>query len=578
MQEREISISDMLFSALRKWRKAVVFAIVCAILVGAVAAVMRVIDMNDPEKVEEWQTEYEVAYGAYWAEINDLDRQISANERLAAQAQLNIERLNLRKAEYEAQLEDLDAQIKLYEARVKDYEESIASLEHERERLEYYLNYRKEHNENNLLMKVDPYSVNIHDIFLRVDSGYEILPGNTYQDIDPTAEILQTYQLLVNNTGFYQKMIVDLKLETEVRYITDLISVSTYGANSIRIRIMSDKSDWAKNVCNYIANAILAEHDRVQLSIAEHKLEKYEDRNYTTVDTGIYSTQYSYNQEVLNYETSIRGVNSSILNTDASIRSINADIRALKQRIEEINLTLTNMPLDVKALEDAINGYNDANFEFRTEQLELLEEPEPKYAGYTMMSVFTGFVKFAIIGGAVSAILAFAYFAIIGIMKGKVLSSKAVSEAVNVDFFGFWTQIDRETKNKRKKAFAFVDEWIDNASGCTVKGMTPETAAELVISNIAVACAESKKVMLCGGAAKEVVEEVANAVKAQLPDVEVICGGTIGLDPVVVRGVAECDAIVLVEQLDKSNLSAAAQLKERAQAMNKPVLGVVVHK
>ena len=39
MQETEFSFADMLFSALRKWRKAVVFAIVCAILVGAFAAV-----------------------------------------------------------------------------------------------------------------------------------------------------------------------------------------------------------------------------------------------------------------------------------------------------------------------------------------------------------------------------------------------------------------------------------------------------------------------------------------------------------------------------------------------------------
>ena len=58
MQETEFSFSDMLFGALRKWRKAIVFAIVCAILVGAVAAITRVTDMNDPEKVEEWQTYY----------------------------------------------------------------------------------------------------------------------------------------------------------------------------------------------------------------------------------------------------------------------------------------------------------------------------------------------------------------------------------------------------------------------------------------------------------------------------------------------------------------------------------------
>ncbi len=577
MQETEVRFSDMLFCALRKWRKAIVFAIVCAILAGAFAAVTRVIDMNDPKKIEKWQTEYEVAYGSYWAAINEFDRQISANERLAAQAQLEIERLNLKKAEYEEQLKDLDAQIKLYEARIEDYEKSIDSLKLERKRLEYYLKYRQEHNENSLLMKIDPYKVNVYEVFLRVDSHYEILPDMTEQNIDPTAEILQTYRLLVTNTSFYQEMIADKDLKTEVRYLTDVISVSNYGTNSIRVRVISESANWAKDIGEYITKAILDEHVNVKRSIADHDLERYKTIDYETVDNGVYSTQHAYNQEVLNYESSIRGVDASILNTDASIRAVNADIRSLKQQIEEINMTLTNMPLDVKALEESIDGYNDANFEFRTEQLELLKEPEPEYKGYTTIDIFKGFIIFAIIGGAVSAILAFAYFAVIGIMKGKVLSSKAISEAVNVEFFGFWSKTNKETKTNRKNAFAFIDKWIDNMSGCAVKGMTPEVATELVLSNVTVACAESKKVMLCGGAAKEVVAEVANAVKAQLPGVEVISGGTIGLDPVVVRGLAECDAIVLVEQLDESSLGAAVQLKERAQAMNKPVLGVVVH-
>ena len=571
MQETEFSFADMLFSALRKWRKAVVFAVVCAILVGAFAAVTRVIDINDPEKVEKWQTEYEVAYGSYWAAINEFDRQISANEILAVQAQTNIERLNLKKTEYEAQLEDLDAQIKLYEARIKDYEASIASLELEKKRLEYYLNDRKENVANNLVMKIDPYKVNVYEVYFRVDSHYQILPDMTEQNTDPTSEILQTYRLLVTNTSFYQQMIKDLGWNTEVRYLTDVISVSNYGANSIRIRVVGNSAADAKNVGEYIAKAIQDEHSDIKKSIAEHDLEKYKTISFETVDNGIYSAQYSYNQEVLSYEASIRNVEASILNTDASIRDINASIRSLEQTIEEINLTLTNMPLDVKALEDSIAGYNDANFEFRTEQLELMKVPEPKYQGYTIANVIIGFVIFAIIGGVASAVLAFVYFAIECILKEKVLSSKQVCGTLNSDFFGFWPE------TRKKEAFAFIDKWIDNMSGCTVKGMTSETAAELVVSNIAVACAESKKIMLCGGAAKEVISQVADAVKVQLGGVDVICGGMIGADPVVVRGVAECDAIVLVEQLDKSDLSAAVQIKERAQAMNKPVLGVVVH-
>jgi 4-hydroxy-3-methylbut-2-enyl diphosphate reductase IspH len=107
--------------------------------------------------------------------------------------------------------------------------------------------------------------------------------------------------------------------------------------------------------------------------------------------------------------------------------------------------------------------------------------------------------------------------------------------------------------------------------------MTPECATDLVLSNALVACKDQKKILLCGGASEKIIAEMADAMKAQLPGVEVICGTTISSDPAVVRGVAECDAVILVEQLDCSGINAALQLKNRAKAINKPVLGVVLH-
>ena len=83
------------------------------------------------------------------------------------------------------------------------------------------------------------------------------------------------------------------------------------------------------------------------------------------------------------------------------------------------------------------------------------------------------------------------------------------------------------------------------------------------------------KLLLCGGADVKITAGIAEALKEQLPDVEIIFGGTVGFDPAVVRGMAECDAVVMIEQLDKSVLSAAVQLTARAKSMNKPVLGVI---
>ena len=570
MQEREISLKDMLFTALRGWRKIVVFAIICAVLFGSFTAVTRVMDMNDPKMLEKWNMEYEVAYGSYRAEINNLDRQIADNDRLASQAELEIERLDIKKADYEGNLADLEAKIEYYKARIEDCKDNIEQLKLEKEKLEYYLEYRKEQNKNSLLMAIDPYNVNVYESFLRIDSGYEILPGNTYQNHDPTPEIIETYRLLVNNTEFYEKMITELGLKTEVRYLTEIISVGGYGMNSIRIRVISDNKADAEKIGNYIAAEIKAVQTNVIASIADHELVEYNTNSYSVVDLNVYTQQHGYIQEERNYEASLRDVDMSILTTESDIRGIDTDIRHFLQDIEDIKIAISELPIEKKSLEDKISEYHDANFEFKSERIKLLEKPEPQYGGYTVLSVITGFIKFAVIGGVVGALLAVIYVAVMGIINGKILSSEQICGAVNTKFFGYWPKTG-------KKKFAFVDRWIDRMSGREVKGMTPEDATNLVLSNVSVEGNGKAKIMLCGGASKEIINEVACEIKNQLPDVEIICGTTIDVDSVVVRGIVECDAVILVEQLDKSGLNVVVQINEQLAKRNKSVLGVILN-
>lgn len=569
MQETDFDFKEMLFCALRQWRKIIVLAIICALLVGAFTAVSRARLINDEEAIERWQTQYEIEYGTYWAEIYDIDRQISANERLASQAELSIEKLGLEKTAHEGRIEDLEAKIVYYEALIEDYKANIEELRVERDKLNYYLTYRKEQNENSLLMAIDPYNVNVYEVYLRVDSGYEILPGSSVQNVDPTPEILQTYRLLVSNTSFYDKMISDLKLDTEVRYLTEVIMVSNYSTNSLRVRIISDSNSWAKMVGEYVSDSILGAHEHVSGSIKEHDITKYNTTDYSVVDLDIYAKQQTFIQQAINYESSIRDVDTSILNTEASIRNMNTDIRTFRQQIEDTNLAITELPIKEQALLDKIGGYRDANFEFQTEKLELLKKPEPKYRGYTIVSVFTGFVKFAVIGGIAGAIISALYLAFAGTLSGKVLSYDKLCSTINSKFFGFWPK-------KSKKHFIFIDKWIARLEGNSAKGVTDTVATDLVLSNIAVACADSKKLLLCGGASEKTISAVSEAIKERMPSVELITGGTIGFDPAVVRGLAECDTVILVEQLDKSGMKYAVQLKDRAKAMGKPVLGVVL--
>ena len=511
MQETEINLIDMLFGMLRKWRKIIVFAIICAIAAGAVAAVGRVIEMNDEETVERWQAEYEVAYGTYWAEINDYDRQINENERLVAQAEAAILELDRAAEDYQDDIEDLQAKIAYYEALIVDYQANIARLGREKDKLNYYLAYRVEQNENSFLMQIDPYDVKTYESYLRVDSGYEILPGNTYQNIDRTPELLQTYRLLVSNTAFYEQMIAELKLATEVRFLTEVISVSVYNTNSLRVRVISDSESWSKTVGEYISEAIFANYDNVVQTVSKHTLAGYNTTSYSVVDLDLYAQQQAHFEEAISYENSIREIDTSILNTEADIREMTTEIRDFNTEIDDLYVAIDTIPLEMKAYEDEIASYEDAAYALRAEQLKLMEKPEPQHEGYTAFSVFTGFVKFAIIGGVVGAVVAALYFMVIGMMMGKVLSSAQLCAAVGVGYFGAWPKKD-------KKRFALVDRWIDRLAGVIAKDTTPESAMDLVRSNVAIACDGHSQILLCGGASAETIAAVASALKEENSD------------------------------------------------------------
>ncbi len=569
MEENEIRLKDILFYTLRKWRIIVIFALACAILVGSFVVIDRALDLADEKKMATWQAKYELARNTYWESIHRLEREISENERLAAEAKEAIELLNTAKTDHEMQIADLEADIVYYEALIADYQTTISQLREKCTDLEYYLEYRKEQNENSLLMAIDPYNVCVYESYLRVDSGYQIQPDSTYQDPDPTAELRQTYRLLVSNTEFYQNMIEALSLETEVRYLTEVISVETYSTKSLRVHVIAKEEAWAKKVGDYIVKAIKDAHTHVSSSIAAHDLTEYNANSYSVVDLSIYTKQSAHLQEATNYETQIREIDVTILNTEAEARLLGADIRTFRQQIQEIKLAIAQLPIQAQTLEQQINGYNGANVKLKADRLALLETPEPQYAGPTLANLTVAFVKYAAVGAAVGAFVTALYFAAIAAFGSKLLSPGQICESTGSKFFGFWPK-------KGKKLFAFIDNWLDRLAGNGAKNMASDLATDLVLSNIKLACADSKKVLLCGGAPRATLDALTSAVKALLPGAEIFTGGIISNDPDVVRGLMECDAVILVEQLDRSGMHAATELKDRIQDMNKPLLGVIL--
>lgn len=570
MEDTELSLYDLFALILRKWRGIVIFALVVAIIAGIAGGVaLRLYQMHDEEKIAEWQEEYEAAYGSYHATLKDLDRQIDEHNRAILKSETRLNELDRQISIHQNSIEKYKDNIQKYEARIADYEADILILEDEIVKQEYLLNYQEEQNENSLYMAIDPYDVKTFESYIRIDAGYQIIPNATYQDTNPTNEILNTYIMLVNNTAFYERMIKDLGLDTEVRYLTEVVSVSTYNSNSLRVRVIGADASVVEKISAYICAEILDNHEAVARSVKEHDIALYNERSFSSIDVNIYTRQQDNLKKVSNYNETIRSLNMNILNLNTSIRDLNTDIFNAEVRIEEINEAINLIPAEVEAVNATIAKHEDDQFVLRNDKVEFMEEEkEPVYAGYTYFSLLTGFAKFAIIGGVLAGVIAVVYVVVIALMGGKVLSADMICAYSKTNFFGVWP-------SDKKKPFAFVDKWVDAILGVSTKKSVDEVAA-VVLSNLAVSTEGQSEVLLCGGANEETLEEIKAKISAKCPNVKFIIGGTIGEDSRTIEGLASCSAVVIVEERYVSDMKSVQELKKRAASMDKPILGVII--
>lgn len=565
MQETELRLSDLLVLLLRKWRSIVIVGLVLALCLGIGAVAVRVISLNIPSELERMQAEYEVAYGQYWSAIDTVERKIRNNENYVEQAKSDLEDLTRKKENYEYDIEDLKADIEYYSLQVIDLEKNIEVLEIEKENAQYRLSYRNEQNEQSLIMEIDPYDVKISEIFLRVDAGYQIIPGSVYQDPDPTEELMQTYRLLVANAEFYEKMIADLGLDTEVRYLTEVVSVISYNSNSLRVRVIGDNQEKVQQMAEYLCNALLENHSTVTETVAEHTIDIYSRRDYSVVEMEIFNQQQAYLKEATDLEGTIRELDAEILNTQAAIRQTRADMREFEDDIENIKATIANLPVKEEDLNSIIADYQDEINQLRIERLDLLKKDVPSEPGITVMGALIRFVKYAVIGGVVGVLLSFIWIIFTAVASGKVLSAKQVAASYGIAAFGVWP-----AGEDKDRPFAFVDRWVNRVAGCT------DADAELVCANIAASVASDARILICGDADEKYISEIAADLKKKYAAMDIVAAGSYITDPKTVEGLTSCDAVVLVEKVYRSKMDAIYALKERAQTMDKPIVGMVL--
>ncbi len=183
-----------------------------------------------------------------------------------------------------------------------------------------------------------------------------------------------------------------------------------------------------------------------------------------------------------------------------------------------------------------------------------------------------GVVKYGIIGivGGTAA-LAF-WYGFFGVLNERMLGEKEIRERYGHYLLG---TLPRRRGRKGKELQGF-DRLIAGKEGVSGR-LTCEEAYRIVAANITNLAKEGGVFLVTGTVGIEKIQEFMQTITPQLQkNTKLITGADMNTTAETLKKLAECDAVILVEERGKSLGGEIRKELECAAALKKPVLGYVV--
>lgn len=463
--EQEINLGKMFYRIFRDWRKVFVIALVIAVVAGAGNFALKRLKTSNPEYIEKAELNYERELAAFRAQGETLQRE--------------IENLEQSKADQE------------------------------------------EYNKNSVLMKINPFREFNASLQLYVATDYQIVPELTYQNIDLSNRILRSYITYMVNGDMYQYIINHLSEPIELRYLTEVLSISgDYDNCMITLSVRNVDAESCEEILKYALEGIQAKQQEIVAAIGEHDLNSVNQAVYETVNLSL-DEQQKNNQQYIS-ELSI----------------------SLQEKSEEL-----------------------AQWE---------RSPEPEKA-YTLAEIIKDSIKKMILGFLIGAVLAAMFIAFRFIMSDKMQDAKELKNR-----FGLRV-IAQLPKVHKKRVWVGFDRLFARMGGLMLKETDAEQLPKVAARSISAELADERtddkaqsvRLAFTGNVSKEEIEKLLTGMKWE-SGYTVYSAANILRDPAAVPEVTAADYVVLVEKQEESTYSQIERELEELKAWKKKVLGVIV--
>lgn len=378
---------------------------------------------------------------------------------------------------------------------------------------------QQEYNNKSVLMQINPLRTCNASIELYMDYDYQIMPGMTYQNTDLTERILKSYETYMTNGEMYRYVIDNLGYELELNYLQEILSAEVdYETSMISVHVCHTTADKCQEIINLSRTGLDEKCAQLSQNIGEHELTLTNATDYETVDLNLETLQ----------QTNI-------------------------QHVSELDILLQEKALEYKAW-------------IKT------SEPTPEY---TTREVIKSGIKNLLLGGIAGGVLAVAVVMSHCLLSGKLLNPDDIRSRFDL------RPIGALPAQRQKKPFAFVSRWFAAFGGITVRPEDYEGLARMIGTSIRSelsadpATASWRNLAFTG----TLPQEQLVAIVADLgldKEYTTICATNILTNASSIEQVMEADAVIIVEQQERSFTTDIEREIEALHAWKKHIVGVIV--
>lgn len=535
MKEREISLIDLIFYILLRWR-----TVVAAMLVGMLA-------LGCFSYVSSYRTSK-----AQEAKVAAAKQQLEQEMQAALEQSAAVDAAN-KEALKEAEQEKLD---KIAQVSKKWLEEHLTDLQ--KYNVNYVLTYEELYREkaayveDSVLMQMDPNRVKRAEITFLVTSDNMERTYNfvkLYEDYVRSGEL---FEVLADETGISTSDLNELiALEKESYSLQD-------GVDTIRVRIQHYDEAVCKEIVQVIIDYLTAKCDELSDVSGAHQISVLSQSIVTVSDTNIMSQQRSYLTDVVSLESTIANY---------------------KSKFSEIEWQYYDFKINGKLTELSISKMSVVSGEEATSNATATEEKEGESLTDIInkgVTVHPGIsLKYVILGAILAA---FVYVFVIFVLY--VLNAKLRITDSFQDIFSIPQLAVIYTEETNKKFLGIVDDWIIALRDRNKRKFSKEEAVALAAVAVKMSAKKEdlRKIYLVGcdlnGRALPVCNQMKNILQGDHFCVEML--NNILYDAQNMSRLQDVQGVVLVEKAGSTLYTEIEQELEVMKRHNIKVFGGII--